>query len=183
MADPEALEDLLARTALKDRRAFETLYQKSSAQLFGVVLRIVRDRELAGEILQESYLKIWHHAGDFRPERARPMTWLGSIARNQAIDQLRRQAARPQGVAMDELYWLTDETGGPQDQADQEHRSQQLHHCLAQLEGEQRRAMQLAWFQGLTHEELAERLERPLGTVKSWLRRGLQRLKQCLEQP
>ncbi|RTL03964.1 MAG: RNA polymerase subunit sigma-70, partial [Lysobacterales bacterium] len=86
MSVPEVLEDLLARTALADRSAFEKLYRLSSAQLFGIVLRIVRDRDLAADVLQETYVKIWHRAGDFRADLAQPLTWMGSIARHQAID-------------------------------------------------------------------------------------------------
>lgn len=183
MTTCEDLEPLLARCALHDRSAFEALYHKTSAQLFGVVLRIVNDRELAGEVLQESYIKIWHHAGEFRADKARPQTWMISIARNQAIDFLRRQATRPQSTEpVDELYWLADETAGPEEIVDAQQQEQALHRCLEQFEGEQRRVLQLAYFHGMTHEELAKRMEKPLGTVKSWLRRGLLRLKNCLDK-
>lgn len=182
MSIPEELAHLLARCALKDRAAFETLYRRSCAQLFGVVLRIVNDRELAEEILQEGYVKIWSHAGEFRPDKAQPMTWMGSIVRNQAIDTLRRRGNRPQATdAVDDLYWLADDSPGPQDSVDRYQQGRALHRCLEQLEGDQRRAMQLAYFRGMTHEELAEHMNKPLGTVKSWVRRGLMRLKKCLD--
>ena len=182
-ASPEAMADLLARCALGDRASFEKLYKATSAQLYGLVLRIVKDQDLAHEVLQEAYVKIWNKAGDFRLDKAKPMTWMGTIVRNQAIDLLRRSATQPSGSeSVDELHWLADEnTPDPQEQASQMQENQALKRCLQHLEGDQRRAMLLAYFNGLTHEELAERLERPLGTVKSWLRRGLQRLKQCLE--
>jgi len=182
-AEPQSLEDLLARCALGDRRAFEKLYRQSSAQLFGLALRIVRQQELASEVLQEAFVKIWQRAGDFRPDKARATTWMGAIVRNQAIDQVRRRGANPVSTEpVEEYHWLADESAGPQETVAQAHRDQALHRCLDELEGEQQVAMRIAYFEGLTHEELAVRMDRPLGTIKSWLRRGLQRLKNCLER-
>lgn len=182
-ATPEQLAELLSRTALGDRRSFEQLYRFSSAHLYGLVLRIVRHQETASEVLQESYVKIWRRAGDFNPERAGALTWMGTIARNQAIDTLRRGNQRPNTIdePVDELHWLTDDEPGPDESVDRDQRSESLHRCIDQLEGGQKQAVLLAFFQGLTHDELAARLETPLGTVKSWVRRGLQRLKQCLD--
>ncbi|MDX1607238.1 MAG: sigma-70 family RNA polymerase sigma factor [Candidatus Competibacterales bacterium] len=175
--------DLLARCALGDRRSFEQLYKSTSAHLYGLVLRIVRQQETANEVLQEAYVKIWHRAGDFNPAKAGALTWMGTIARNQAIDTLRRGGQQPATIAdpVDELHWLTDDGPGPEDNAHLDRQGQALRQCLEQLEDDQRRAIMLAYFEGLTHEELAARMERPLGTVKSWVRRGLQRLKHCLE--
>lgn len=179
---PEALQELLARCALGDRHSFEQLYRNTSAQLFGLVFRIVKNRDLASEVLQEGYVKIWHKAGDFRPDKAKPMTWMGAIVRNQAIDLLRRSASQPQQTdAVEDLHWLADESDGPDVLADRQQQHEALRHCLGQLEGDQQQAMLLAYFRGMTHEELAEHMQRPLGTVKSWLRRGLQRLKNCLD--
>jgi RNA polymerase sigma-70 factor (ECF subfamily) len=177
------LTQLLARCAFKDRQAFECLYRQTSGQLFGLVLRIVKQRETASEVLQEAYIKIWHHAGDFRPAQAKPLTWMGAIVRNQAIDWLRRRAHQshdPEPV--EALHWLADEAAGPEEIVSQAQEQRTLHDCLEQLEGGQRQAMMLAYFNGLTHEELAQRLSTPLGTVKSWLRRGLLRLKKCLDE-
>ncbi len=182
MASPEELTRLLVRCALKDRQAFESLYRETSAQLFGLVLRIVRDRELANDVLQEAYVKIWHRAGDFRPQKAQPITWMGTVARNQAIDLIRRAASRPvTGEPVEDLHWLADAGPGPVEMASQAQANQALHECLRVLEGPQRQAMILAYFEGMTHEELARHLDTPLGTVKSWLRRGLQRLRKCLD--
>lgn len=182
-ATPEQLDDLLARIALGDRRSFEQLYRASAPQLFGLVLRIVKNPDTANEVLQECYVKIWNRAGDFSPAKAAPMTWMGTIARNQAIDSLRRGGQQPATVdqPVDELHWLAEDGPGPEDHAHSEWQSTALHRCLDQLEGDQKRAVLLAYFNGLTHEELAGRLDKPLGTVKSWIRRGLQRLKLCLE--
>lgn len=182
MESPEELADLLARCALNDRNAFTRLYKATSAQLFGLILRIVKNPEVASEVLQEGYVKIWNRAGDFRADRARPMTWMGTIVRNQAIDVIRRSSHETMASEpVEELHWLADEAAGPHDVVNQSQQDQALHHCINQLEGGQRHAMLLAYFSGLTHEQLAERLDTPLGTVKSWLRRGLLRLKQCLK--
>lgn len=183
MASPEELTQLLSRCALRDRQAFEILYRQTSSQLFGLVLRIVKDQELAGEVLQQGYLKIWTHAGDFRPDKAGPLTWMGAIVRNQAIDMIRRNAHRPRTTEpVEDLHWLADEAAGPQEIADQARQNEGLHQCLDQLEANQRRALRLAYFNGMTHEELAQYLDKPLGTVKSWVRRGLLRLKKCLDE-
>ena len=179
----EELTHLLARCALGDRRCFQQLYKSSSAQLFGLILRIVKNQDIAAEILQESYVKIWNRAGDFRADIAQPMTWMGTIARNQAINTLRRSANQTlPGDPVDELHWLADDGPEPDEIAHQEQQNAALRVCIEQLEGLQKEALLLAYFRGMTHEELAHHLDKPLGTVKSWLRRGLQRLKQCLEQ-
>lgn len=179
----EQLADLLARSALGDRQGFEQLYHATSPQLFGLILRIVKNQDIAAEILQESYIKIWNKAGDFRADVAQPMTWMGTVARNQAIDTLRRSANQPlPGSPVDDLQWLPDDSPGPDELANMQQRSADLQACLKQLDEMQQKALLLAYFRGLTHEELAKKLDRPLGTIKSWLRRGLQSLKQCLEQ-
>jgi RNA polymerase sigma-70 factor (ECF subfamily) len=183
MASPEELAQFLARCALGDRHAFERLYRETSAQLFGLVLRIVRDRDLASEVLQEGYVKIWHRAGDFHADLARPLTWMAAIMRHHAIDLLRRSVRQPNASeSAEELLGLADEAAGPQDIVAQAQQDQALHDCLGQLQGAQRQAVLLAYFKGLTHEELADHLNTPLGTVKSWLRRGLLRLKKCLDE-
>lgn len=181
-ASPEELAELLARCALGDRKAFERLYQETAAQLFGLLLRIIRDQDLASEALQEGYIRIWKHAGEFRADKAKPMTWMGAIMRNYAIDLIRRSAHQPLiADPIEDLTWLADGGAEPPDLVDQAQWDQALHDCLDQLEGGQRQAMLLAYFHGLTHEELAQRLNAPLGTIKSWLRRGLGRLKKCLD--
>jgi RNA polymerase sigma-70 factor (ECF subfamily) len=134
-------------------------------------------------VLQESYVKIWNRASDFRPDLAQPLTWMGAIARHQAIDLIRRSSSQPVTAAepVEEFHWIADDAAGPADLVSQGFEEQALHHCLQQLEEPQRQAMLLAYFNGLTHDELAHRLATPLGTVKSWLRRSLMRLKTCLE--
>jgi len=184
MSSPEELEALLARCALKDRRAFARLYQLASAKLFGLVLRIVKDEELANDVLQDGFVRIWNHAGEFRPEKASPITWMGSIMRNRAIDLLRRARTRMAiDTPVEELHWLEDDSvGSAAAEVDRVQSNRALKRCLERLSENQRQAISLAYFRGLTHEELARHLDTPLGTVKSWLRRGLLRLKDCLNE-
>ena len=189
MPDAPDLSPLLARTALGDRAAFEALYRASSRHLFGTILRIQPDRSLAEDLLQDVYIKVWHHAGAFETGRAQPMAWLASIARHAAIDSLRRASARVQTIsttvagdddAPDLLDRMPDPNPGPlallQDAAEQ----RQVRHCVGELSAEQQQCVALAYYQGLSHSELAEHLAQPLGTVKGWLRRALQSLKACL---
>ncbi len=178
----EDLEHLLARCALGDRNAFARLYAISSAHLYPLVLRTVRHPEVAAEVLQEAYVKIWRSAADFRPDVAKPMTWMGRIARNQAIDTLRRAQSRPQSdESVDDLAWLADTGDGPDTQVANADEAVRVHRCLEVLDGKQRDAVLLAFFNDLSHDQVAERLGSPLGTVKSWIRRGLLRLRECLE--
>jgi RNA polymerase sigma-70 factor, ECF subfamily len=179
-AGPSALSDLLGATAARDQRAFAELYAASSAKLFGVILRILRNREQASEVLQEVYLRIWQRAGDFRPDKGAPMTWMIAIARNRALDQ--RRGRRPE-LPLDGLGELEDagaslaslpDGGGVSGRA--------LRHCLGELEDRQRHSLLLAYAEGYTHAELAHRLDCPLGTAKSLIRRGLLRLRECLER-
>jgi len=184
MSSPEELADLLARCALQDRRAFERLYQLASAKLFGLVLRIVKDEEFANDVLQDGFVRIWSHAGEFRPEKASAVTWMGSIMRNRAIDLLRRGKTRMAiDTPVEELYWLEDESlVSATAEVGRLQTNLALRRCLETLSESQRQAISLAYFRGLTHEELAQHLDKPLGTVKSWLRRGLLRLKDCLNE-
>lgn len=186
----EVLAQLLARAGLGDRRAFATLYERSSAHLFAVILRIQRDRAVAEDLLQEVYVNVWRAAKGFDAAQSQPMTWLTSIARNRAIDSLRRAQAQPRlqsGHAQDDedtdVYDETaDEAAGPLELLSQASDARELQRCMAQLNPAQRQSLALAYYDGLSHAEAAERMGEPLGTVKSWVRRGLMSLKACLDQ-
>jgi RNA polymerase sigma-70 factor (ECF subfamily) len=182
---PALLAGLLARTALSDQTAFAELYRLTSSQLYGVALRILREPAAAEEMLQEAYVSIWHHAGSFSAAKSQAQTWLASIVRNRCLDQLRRREIDTVAISGNEGDPEIDFPGdGPTpiemllDGAD----ARSVRQCVDALEGGQKQAIALAFYQGLSHAELALHLRQPLGTVKSWIRRGLERLKTCLDQ-
>lgn len=183
---------LLSRAALGDRAAFARLYERTSGHLFAVVLRVQRDRAIAEDLLQEVYVNVWRAAGGFDAARSQPLTWLTSIARNRAIDSLRRAQTQPQLLsttpeidgdddAPDAVERAADGAPGPLELLDRASDERQLLRCMDGLSSTQRQSVALAFYDGLSHAEVAEHLRQPLGTVKSWLRRALQSLKQCLD--
>jgi len=188
------LSRLLSRVALGDRQAFEAVYRSTSAQLFGVVLRINSDRAQAEEVLQEVFVNVWRAAGAFDAALGQPLTWLTSVARNRAIDSLRRRAAEPatvsryqgseddEGDERDLLEAMPSAAAGPLELLTQASETHALEQCMESLSGEQRSSLALAYYQGLSHAEVAEQMSQPLGTVKSWLRRGLLSLRSCLDR-
>ena len=173
------LVEALVATGTDDRAAFATLYKLTSAKLFGVCLRICGERQAAEDVLSEVYLTIWRRAGAFEPGRASPISWLATIARNRAIDW-RRSAGRKVAMTLDEAPEVADPDPSAEERMVTNDEDQRLHLCLDQLEDKQRGAIRTAFFDGLTYAELAEREGVPLGTMKSWVRRGLMRLKDCL---
>lgn len=187
------LSRLLARASLGDRAAFATLYEKTSSHLLAVVLRINRDRAQAEDILQEVYVNVWRAASSFDAAQSQPLTWLTSIARNRAIDSLRRAQTQPQlrtlGPAADgsdrendSVYdTVADEAPGPLDLLSRASEARSLAACMEQLSALQRQSVAMAFFQGLSHAEVAAQLRQPLGTVKSWVRRSLLSLRSCLQ--
>lgn len=177
---PDPLTDWLARTALGDRQAFKSLFDATRSVLFGVCLRILRDREEAEEVLQDAYLRVWNHAGEYSSIRGAPLTWLTSIARNRCLDVIRRRG-------VDDGHWqdhfadtVADEGPSPEAQALFGVEARAVRRCLDGLDAAHRQAIEIAFFDGLAHPEIAVRLKRPLGTVKSQIRRGLMKLKDCL---
>jgi RNA polymerase sigma-70 factor, ECF subfamily len=173
------LEQQLLQVARRDRAAFTALYAHASAKLFGIALRITRSREAAEEVLQQSFVAVWERARDYDPARGSAMGWLVTIVRHCAIDQLRRRAARPESRSAPEEALLT--LIAPES-ADSRAELRALQRCLDELDEQPRRAVLLAYCYGLTREELALRLAVPVGTVKSWLRRSLERLQRCLDK-
>ena len=184
------LSTLLARAGLGDRAAFATLYQRTSSHLYAVVLRINRDRGQAEDVLQEVYVNVWRAAQGFDAAQSQPLTWLTSIARNRAIDSLRRAQTQPHlqtAHASDDedsdVYdTVADSAPGPLDLLSRASDARALSHCMQALSASQRQSVALAFYDGLSHAEVAEQMRQPLGTVKSWVRRALLSLKSCLEQ-
>lgn len=174
------LSGLLARVARGDRKALGDVYNRTSAKLFGVCLRVTRDREAAEDILQQVYLKVWNRAGRFDPEVASPVTWLCAIARNASIDWVRKHGSRPLPEAETD-----DSTGDAAGEAVEmmaaDEERAQIFDCLERLPPNHQRAIRLAFFDGLSHPELASAMRSPLGTTKSWIRRGLLQLRGCLQ--
>jgi RNA polymerase sigma-70 factor (ECF subfamily) len=186
------LSRLLARAGVGDRAAFATLYERTSSHLFAVVLRINRDRAQAEDILQEVYVSVWRAAQSFDAAQSQPLTWLTSIARNRAIDSLRREQTQPRlqtpGAAAgtdaedEDVYdTVADAAPGPLDLLSRATDARALGECMDKLSALQRQSVALAFYQGLSHAEVADQLHQPLGTVKSWVRRALLTLKSCLQ--
>jgi RNA polymerase sigma-70 factor, ECF subfamily len=172
------LQQLIRASARRDRAAFAALYARTSSKLFAIALRIMRQREWAEDVLQESFVGVWQRAGDYDPARGSAIGWLVTIVRHCAIDQQRRRGRRPEGRSAPEEVLTA--LAAP-DSADSAAGLRALQRCLDELDQQPRRAVLLAYCYGLTREELAARLGVPLGTVKSWLRRSLERLQKCLE--
>ena len=180
------LTALMARVALGDQAAFARLYQETSAHLYGVAARILKDGAAAEEVLQEAFVNVWHHAGSYEAAKSQPMTWLAVIVRNRCLDQLRRRE-------LDTVRMTSDDDDGkefdlpsgdptPVEMLLAGADAQSVRACVDALDAGQKQAIALAYYQGLTHAELADHLRQPLGTVKSWVRRGLERLKACLDR-
>ena len=180
MATRNELEDWLARVAQGDRAAFGALYRHSSAKLFGLTLRILKDRGEAEEALQEIYVKVWHGAGRYRANGYSPMTWLITVARNHAIDRLRRR--RGADALLDEATDLADARPGPEAQAVARSERGRIEACLDELDARRAEAVRRAYLDGETYADLAARFAVPLNTMRTWLRRSLLKLRECLER-
>lgn len=172
--------DLLRKIAAGDRAAFAELYRLTAPKLFGVALRIALRRDLAEEVLQESFIAVWDHAADYDPVKGSVMTWLVTIVRHRAIDQRRRRGNLADAKSEPDDILLT-LAAGEIDRADRGAELAALQRCMNELEAEPRRAILLAYAYGYTHEELSARMQTPIGTIKSWIRRSLERLKRCLD--
>lgn len=179
-AEDEDLTRMLQAAGRGDRRAFKALYDRTSPLLFGIVLRILRNRAMAEEVLQDAYLRIWRNAAAFSADSGAPLGWMAAIARNRAIDVVRQRRevlVEPDEDGRDWLESIPDpRADGPGFVA-----LRQLGHCLGLLEDSHRRCVLLAYYEGWSREELAARFDRPVNTIKTWLHRGLAALRGCMD--
>jgi RNA polymerase sigma factor (sigma-70 family) len=176
------LSAALNRVAGGDRAALRLVYDMTAAKLFGVCLRILNDRGEAEDVLQDVYITVWRKAGAFDAARASPITWLVAIARNRAIDRARASGASRVKAPIEAAEMIADPAPLASDRLEAEQESGRLGGCLDELEARQSAAIRAAFMDGLTYEALANRTGVPLGTMKSWIRRGLAKLKECLER-
>ena len=190
--DNRQLTKLVQAAARGDRRAFRDLYDLTSAVLLAVAMSVLRDRDLAEDVLQDAFVKVWHRAGDYHADRGNVMTWLIAIVRYRAIDVLRKRRPLSMGggpefdddladtIAID--LQADNNAPGPLSSAIRSDDSESLQQCIERLSQSQIQSVSLAFFRGLTHQEISDTLSLPLGTIKSRLRRSLQRLKECLAE-
>jgi RNA polymerase sigma-70 factor, ECF subfamily len=178
--DADDLTVLLGRTAKGDRASFQALYRKTAPKLFGLVLRIVRDKSTAEDILQDTYVRVWRNAESYSSSAGEPLGWLASIARNGAIDILRKRTPVTFGKDDDAEDYF-ERIMDPHDKEAAMIALDALRHCLREIEAPMRDCVLLAYYEGYSREELANRFGRPVNTIKTWLHRGLAALKTCLE--
>ncbi|MHA6297075.1 sigma-70 family RNA polymerase sigma factor [Devosia sp. CAU 1758] len=172
------IADLISRCSLRDRQAFRTLYQRTSAKLFGVVLRILRNRAEAEEAIQEVYIKIWQRSDRYIAGQYSPISWLVAIARNHALDMVR--ARRPASDGLDAAMEIADAGPSPEKLTEASQEGGRIEACLATLEPDRADAVRGAYLDGYSYDELAQRFAVPLNTMRTWLRRSLMKLRECL---
>jgi len=176
---PEGISELISRVSLRDRAAFDVLYAATSAKLFGVCLRVLGNRTEAEDALQDIYVKIWNKAGRFAVADTSPISWLVAIARNHCIDILRSR--KPAAVELDQAAAVSEPSPNPEQAAVASGEAQRIYDCLGQLEADRAAAVRGAYLNGDSYEVLASRHKVPLNTMRTWLRRSLIKLKECLE--
>lgn len=172
------IAELIARTALRDRAAFRDLYSRTSAKLFGVALRILKDRSEAEEALQEVYVKIWQRADRYVAGSYSPISWLVAVARNHALDMLR--ARKPVNDDIDMALEIADVAPDPEQAVAAGGERSRIDGCLGELEADKAEAVRGAYLDGYSYDELAVRYRVPLNTMRTWLRRSLIKLRECL---
>ena len=175
------LQQLLHQTSAGDHAAFQELYTRSAGKLFAIGMNMLKRKDQAEEALQEAYVKIWHHAGEYHAERGEVSTWMAAIMRYRCLDRLRHnQKKAVSSVDTDED--LSFEGPEPAELTERQENAARLHSCLSNLRQAQRQVISLAFLSGLSHREITQSVQQPLGTVKSLIRRGLQSLQRCLQQ-
>jgi RNA polymerase sigma-70 factor (ECF subfamily) len=181
VTDPATLGRWIAAVALGDQDAYRRLYDATAPKLFAIALRMLREEGRAEDVLQDAFVNVWNAAASYNAALSAPMTWLVTIVRNRALDYLRRIDGRTvefddELAAVIESDWPT-----PVDLASRGQDAIALERCLKRLDPGPRQAIAFAYFQSLTHAELASTLRVPIGTVKTWIRRGLEKMKRCLD--
>ena len=177
---------LLDRVALADQAALKELYDMTSSRLYCVAVRVVTNREWAEDVLQEAFLNIWRIAGDYKASLSPPMAWMGLVVRSRGLDFLRRRTSDRADTAQELDDLISDTVAGdspnPIDTTLASEQASALHQCLSGLDNKQREVISLAYMRDLSHAELANQLKLPLGTVKTWIRRGLEQLRGCMSR-
>jgi len=182
----QELANLLAQCALGNRKAFETLYQQASPKIYGLMLRLLKDDGLAQDALQEGFVHIWHHASEYQESKGQPMAWMATIVRYRGLDILRREGSQTsrknafeteQSVLSDTYFSLEQAFESDLDIVE----LNELQECMDLLEADQRESVMLAYYYGFSHSEMVKRLKRPLGTIKSWIRRGMESVRECMQ--
>ncbi|BAM87736.1 RNA polymerase ECF-type sigma factor [Bradyrhizobium oligotrophicum S58] len=179
MLTPAELVRLLAAVAQGDEAAFERLYAATRAKLYGVVLRILHRQDLAEEVVQETYVKVWNNAAQFNPAVSSPITWMAAIARNRAIDLVRKRGELSLEDEPSALE-VAAETPDPLARREMSEELKRLLECVGQLEPDRQKLVLLAYYNGWSREQLATKFEAPVNTVKTWLRRSMMDIRQCL---
>ncbi len=179
MLTPAELAWLIAAVARRDEAAFERLYTATRAKLYGVVLRILRRQDLAEEVVQETFVKIWHSAAQFNPAMSSPITWMAAIARNRAIDLVRKRGELSLEEEPDAME-VAAETPDPLARREMSEELKRLLECIGQLEPDRQRLVLLAYYNGWSREQLAAKFRAPVNTVKTWLRRSMMDIRACL---
>lgn len=177
----DQLMELLLAVARKDRQAFQQLYKQISGRMFGLCLKLAKQRDLAEEAVQDAFVQIWHNASEYHNERGAPLSWMMTIARYRTLDLMRSRKARATD-GDEHLDNAEDQREGPLDTSLRSASSEALTGCIEELSDAQRDSILLSYYRGFTHDELAVALSSPVGTVKSWVRRGLMALKRCLQR-
>ena len=178
----QEIEDLIGRVALEDRAALGSLYDRVAPKLFGICLRVLKDRAAAEDALQEAFMKIWKNADRYASNGLSPMTWLITIARNTAIDALRVKKRAGHGAELDEVLAMPAPGPTPEAAAIAASEASRIAGCMDELETDRRAAVRGAYLEGMTYAELAEKAGVPLNTMRTWLRRSLMKLKDCLQR-
>ena len=177
---------IIDRVALADESALKELYEMTSSKLYGVAVRVVSNKSWAEDVLQEAFINIWRIAGDYQASLSPPMAWMCLIVRSRGLDFLRRRTSDRADTVQELDDVLSDtlegDSANPMDTALAGEQAWALHQCLSQLDNKQREVVSLAYLRDLSHGELAEQLKLPLGTVKTWIRRGLEQLRGCMSR-